>query len=95
MSNYAEFIAGTDPTDGNSQFTVSGALDSGPPVAFVLGLSGHAGRNYTLQRSLTLAPLSWASVVSTGVLSSNQTLQLTDPSPPASRAFYKVLVSLE
>ena len=95
MNNYSEFIAGTDPTNPESRFTVN--ISAPTPVNysnFVISVSGQSGRSYTLERSLTLAPTAWSSVFASGILRSNQTLDLVDPSPPPTQAFYKVMVGL-
>jgi hypothetical protein len=91
MSNWAEFIAGTDPTDPASRLTISPAVSTN---SLKVALSGRSGRSYTLQRSLTLAPLTWSNVVSGGILTSNQALYLADPSPPSAATFYRVMVTL-
>jgi hypothetical protein len=91
-SDADELIAGTDPQDPDSYFTVESISATGDaPV--VLGVSGRSGRVYQLWRSLTLQ--SWAPVgPALDPLSSNGPVQLTDPSPPAGKAFYRVAVSL-
>jgi len=94
MNNYQEFIAGTDPTDDTSKFAIvaSTPLNSGAPVTVTF--AGQANRAYTLERSLSLAPPAWTSVVSTGALASDQTVSLSDPAKPLPNAFYRVSVTI-
>jgi hypothetical protein len=94
MSNYDEFIAGTDPTDSQSLFKVKATVSGGVPGSVLVTLTGHSGRTYGLQRSLSLESPSWSSVLTSGPLGSDQTLMLGDPHPPTVMAFYKVIVSL-
>jgi hypothetical protein len=93
MSNYQEFIAGTDPTDAGSKFVIvaSAPTQTGPTaITFV----GHANRAYTLERSLTLLPGSWIPVALSGTLSTDLTLTLRDTSLPPAKAFYRVRVTM-
>jgi alpha-L-rhamnosidase len=93
MSNYQEFIAGTDPTDNTSKFALvaSTPTQTGPTaITFV----GHANRAYTLERSLTLSPGSWITVALSGTLSTDLTVTLRDTSLPPPKAFYRVRVTM-
>jgi hypothetical protein len=91
MSNYAEFIAGTDPTDPASRLTINPVVSAN---SLRVTLLGHSGRSYKLQRSLSLAPPAWSNVLGGGILASNQPLSLADPSPPSMGAYYRVMVTL-
>jgi hypothetical protein len=90
--NYSEFIAGTDPTDPESRFEITSFELTPSPRNTVLTLAGVAGRRYTLQRTLNLAPAAWSNLSTNGVLATNQTLHLTDPAPPPAQAFYRAIV---
>ena len=93
MSNYQEFIAGSDPTDNTSKFTIaSTSAQSGAPVTVTF--AGHAHRVYTLERSLTLLPGSWTTISSSGTLPSDQTVTLSDAISPPPKAFYRVRVTM-
>jgi hypothetical protein len=94
MNNYEEFIAGTNPTDSQSSFTVKATVSGGVPGSVLVTLAGHSGRTYALQRSLSLESPSWSSVLTTGPLGSDQTLILSDPHSSTVMAFYKVIVSV-
>jgi alpha-L-rhamnosidase len=90
MSNYQEFVAGTDPTDAGSKFAIVASSKSGPiTVTFI----GHAKRTYTLERSLSLAPPAWTSIASSGTLTSDRTVLLND-TVIQPNAFYRVSVTL-
>ncbi|HTV61279.1 MAG TPA: alpha-L-rhamnosidase C-terminal domain-containing protein [Verrucomicrobiae bacterium] len=93
VSNYDDFIAGLDPTNPNSLFTITAALSGSPPHA-VVTLQGAAGRSYILQESSTLSPPAWNSIVTNGVLNSNLPIQMADPAPANTQAYYRVLVTL-
>jgi hypothetical protein len=91
-----ELTANTNPQNPKDLFTADSievANGSGQPVQ--VGVMGHAGRMYTLQRSMDLAV--WSNVTSsvTGVLAADTSLILADPSPPVSqKLFYRVDVSM-
>jgi hypothetical protein len=93
MSNYQEFIAGTDPTDSSSKFTIlaSTPTQTGPTA---ITFAGRANRAYTLERSLTLLPGSWTTVALSGTLTSDLTVTLRDTSLPPPKAFYRVRVNM-
>src|SRR5579859_923139 len=91
-----ELTANTNPQNPSDIFNASSIVvssQSGHPVQ--VDAMGHAGRMYTLQRSLDLAV--WSNVTSsaTGVLTADTNLMLTDPSPPVSpKLFYRVDVTM-
>jgi hypothetical protein len=90
QDNYSEFIAGTDPTNPQSNFQIGSlAVTNGVSVS----LSGVAGRAYILQRTANLAA-AWTPVATNGPLASSQTIVLTDPQPLSSGAFYCAQVTL-
>jgi hypothetical protein len=94
INNYQEFIAGTDPTDNTSKFTIvaSTPTQTGPTA---VTFAGHANRAYTLERSLTLTPGSWTTVALSGTLTSDLTVTLRDTSLPPAKAFYRVRVTMQ
>ena len=82
-TNRAEYLLGLNPTDGSSFFnaTVSGST---------IQWQGVAGLNFIVQRSTTLIAASWSDIsAQVGVDGLNSH---TDPSPPAGKAFYRVLL---
>jgi hypothetical protein len=91
-----ELTANTNPQNPTDLFTAASievSSQGGHPVQ--VGAMGHAGRSYTLQRSLDLAI--WSNVTSsvTGVLTADTSLILDDPSPPvSSKLFYRVDVTM-
>ena len=91
-SNLDEFIAGTDPLDARqclpSNVTMTKAASS---QGYTLQFPARSSHRYTLQRSTSLADPVWTEVASV-VSITNATMTLTDPSPPAGSAFYRVLV---
>jgi len=91
-SDADEVVGGTDLFDANSYFSLDPvhAPDGGPVD---LSLSGRAGRVYQLWRSTELH--SWEPVgPTTAPLAIDGPVQLTDPEPPAGKAFYRATVSL-
>jgi alpha-L-rhamnosidase len=93
VNNFNEFIAGTDPTDAQSYFKINQIVYTNSPSAAAFIFSGMAGRTYELQRTITLAPPGWVDVAGSGILFSNQSVNLSDPQPPANSAFYRLTVS--
>jgi hypothetical protein len=93
MSNYQEFIAGTDPTDPGSKFTIV-ASSANALSPMVVTFAGRAHRAYTLERSLTFSPPAWSSVASSGTLDSDGTISLSDTVSSSGNAFYRVRVTM-
>ena len=91
MTNLAEFTAGTNPKDARDVFKVSTQQRSGGN--FTLTTAGKSGRTYSLQRSTTLTPTSWFTVISQGPLGSDGTVTLTDFAAPTSTGFYRIQVT--
>jgi len=91
-SNIDEYIAGTDPLDPADYFRIDSTRKH--DGTFSAGIRGRAGRIYTLQRSLDLAPETWIDVASAGPLPEEGPVSLTDPEAPAGKAFYRCGVRL-
>jgi len=91
FSNYAEFVAGTDPLDPRSYFhLMSSSYDL---TGFTVTLSAVADRTYILERTTDLTSTNWTPAATNSV-ASDQILQLTDPTPPPDQAFYRAHISV-
>jgi hypothetical protein len=91
-SDADELTAGTDLFDANDYFSIS-AVSRTVGGAVNLDAAGKTGRVYQLWRSIDLA--TWEPVDSpTGPLTTDGPLQLSDPSSPVARGFYRIEVSL-
>ncbi len=75
MANYAEMIAGTDPTDPFSVFMVQ-RTDAGPAAPFVLQWSSVSNKTYTVHTSTQ--PASGFSTVLSGIAATPPINVLTD-----------------
>jgi hypothetical protein len=94
MSNYQEFIAGTDPTDAGSKFAIV-ASSTNALAPMVVTFFGRANRAYVLERTLSLSPSDWSPVASSGTIASDQTISLSDIGvSAAANAFYRVRVTI-
>jgi hypothetical protein len=93
LNNYDKFVAGLDPTDPQSKFTINGAAYVNSPPGLSVTLSGVAGRAYTLVRTLSLSSPAWVTVATNNVLTLDQPVTLTDPQPSPLQAFYRVYVT--
>ena len=91
-SNLQEYIAGTLPNDPADLFRINAA--GRQEGGFRLTVPGKTGRSYQLIRAADPAAAAWDSVVSAGPVSADAPLELNDPTPPAGRAFYRVIVSM-
>lgn len=91
FNNYDAFVAGLNPTDPHARFTAGFSTNNATNL--VISIPALSGRTYVLQRSLGLSPAAWTGVVTNGTLFA-QTLQFSDPQPPATQVFYRILVTM-
>ena len=90
-SDFTELLANTAADDAGDLLTATDISD-----ASRVQVEGRAGRQYRLVRSTDAldGTMKWTPVASSGVLTANEELILTDPVPPEThRAFYRVEVS--
>ncbi len=88
--NLDEYIAGTDPLDPLDRLGISST--SRTSATFSAVVPGKTGRNYLLQRRPDLADGPWTTVATSGTVSVNGPVTLTDPDAPATAGFYRVAV---
>lgn len=94
VSNYNEFIAGTDPTDASDVFHIAGVNYSPTGTSLDATVVGKAGRHYTLQYTSALNPASWIIVDTQTASADNQSIILHDSILPGSQQmFLRVAVS--
>ena len=86
MSNYAEFVAGTDPTNKSSVFALSGIAPAA--TGFEVRWLSAAGRRYTLLKAASLTNAFIA--VATGLAANPPENTFTDEAANGAAAFYKV-----
>lgn len=87
-SNLSEFIAGTDPTDPDSLFEITGVTVEAGSVQ--VSWSSVEGKTYTLQYSTTLESGSWTNVADSDTATSSTTTLTHETDGPT--AFYRVIV---
>jgi hypothetical protein len=93
MSNYQEFIAGTDPADAGSKFTIF-ASNTNALGSMVVTFAGRANRAYVLERASSLSPSAWVSIAASGTLTSDGTVTIGDAASHPANAFYRVRVAI-
>ena len=88
FTNLQEYIAGTNPTEANSALRVLNlTIDgNGASVEFI----GIVGRQYGLERQVSLSNGEWERVV-TATPEADGQVTLTDPDPPSGNAFYRIV----
>lgn len=89
MSNLAEWIAGTNPTNAASslRLTLTSATN---PAAIAVSWESIAGKYYWLERATNLAA-GFGTVVATNITATAPTNTVTDTTaPPANQGFYRV-----
>jgi len=90
VTNINEYIAGTDPLDGDSFFEIILLTRAAVTKLVTVTWSSNPGRSYTLQKSVDLSPGSWDNIA-TGIIATGATTSLLDPSADdQSRMFYRV-----
>ena len=94
MSNFNEFIAGTDPLDAGDRFHILNTEYSPAGPAMNVMVTGNAGRHYSLQHTFTLDPASWTTADTQMATTDHQTVALHDASLTGStQAFLRVIVT--
>jgi len=91
VKNIDEYTAGTNPKSGSDLLQIKNPTKTGG--TFTATTAGKSGRIYKLQRNPTLIG-TWTTVATQTTLASDQTVNLTEPSDPAGRAYYRIEVSL-
>ena len=86
MSNRAEFIAGTDPTNSLSYLKIETAVTPGTSSVQFGGISNHT---YTVQFTDSLGAGAWSKLADIAARATNFTLQIPDPTATTNR-FYRV-----
>ncbi len=86
IANWAEFRAGTDPTDSTSglQLRVPGLISGGPRLRWPTAV----GKSYLLEVSPALGSTNWTAIA-TNVLGSGRDIEFQTP-PTAGPRFYRV-----
>ena len=59
MTDYEEYVVGTNPTDPESKFTVSITMDGGTPVLEPSPYLGEGQRTYTIEGKANLTDPNW------------------------------------
>jgi hypothetical protein len=90
QNNHFEFVAGLDPTDPSSLFTVQIAGDSegSPQVTFDPVV---AGRTYTVKYKDTLGASTWDTLLNTAISSSGLERTITDTSETSTPARFYIV----
>jgi hypothetical protein len=92
-SNYAEYLADTNPTNTLSRFHIESITKNA--TGFAVSFASSASRRYTLYHRPNLDSGSWMNIpTQTDILGSGGVDTLTDPSPTGTQRFYRVGVSL-
>lgn len=95
LTNFEEYIAGTSATQASDRPAAFSPVLSSGGTQFQLRIAGKAGRVYRLMRSPALgAAAEWTPVETIGPVAADGEISLTDGSPPASAAFYRVEITL-
>ena len=92
-TNLVEFVAGTDPRDPASRFTL--AIDRAGGTAYRLRFTAQPNRTYTVQYHPDLGGGAWQAIPGGDVPAQRgggaRVLELTDTPPPGPRGFYRVV----
>jgi hypothetical protein len=62
MSNWQEYLAGTDPTDGSSNFKLKPVGNGGSPPSVTVQWPSVAGKTYVVEATLPTSNLNWVPV---------------------------------
>jgi len=94
VSNYDEFIAGTNPLDATDVFQIASMNYTATGPLMAVTVNGKSGRHYTLQHTFTLDPAAWTDADTQTATSDNQPITLQDSTlTGAMQAFLRVAVT--
>lgn len=93
VSNYDEFLAGTDPNSGQSIFRIIQVTRTGGVNLIKFGPI-LAGRLYTIRSSQTLLSSDWPSIGQVNPGTAGDFFIFGHPTPVANRLFYRLEVTL-
>jgi hypothetical protein len=91
-SNYAEFMAGTNPVDPKSNLNLSADRPlqaDGSPRPLVLRWPSVLNKSYTIEAASSVASSDWT-VLGSGIAGTGQELQFTAPNSPGNALFFRV-----
>lgn len=91
QANYYQLVLGLSKYQATVTSPVVGSASMNGTCSITV--SRDASLSYTLWRSADLGELSWAPVANAQIATGSTTVTLTDPTPPATKAFYKVLAT--
>lgn len=95
QNNLFKYLAGLNPLDPNSRFSLVIQPISGQPMQKTLTLSPvYSGRTYTVQSASTLTQPNWTTLTNATVSDTGTTRTLIDPSASGAVRFYRVQVSM-
>ncbi|MGP8198824.1 MAG: hypothetical protein ACLQU4_04905 [Limisphaerales bacterium] len=89
-SNWAEYVAGTNPLDSTSVFQLQPG-GSSSSSSFTLQWPSVVNKSYTVQSSSSLTSGSWTTLA-TNIVGNGQTMQWTDSNGIGQARFYRALV---
>lgn len=94
-TNLEESVAGTDPTSATDylKHTSFSLADDEANSSFSVQVQARPGRTYELEESINLQP-PWSSVQSLGPFTSDQLIELVQPTLPGPKGFYRVRVKV-
>ena len=90
--NIHEFTTGTDPTAALEATRILSATKG--VSTFTVTAAGKTTRTYVLERTADPNAGPWSDVGTTGPVGANGTVTLTDSSPPAGSAYYRIRVEM-
>jgi hypothetical protein len=94
QSNYFEFVAGLDPTNPNSVFTVQIAPVTGQPTQMAISFSPIvSGRTYKVESTTNLASGTWTGLSGSTTSYVGTVRTVTDTGPIGAKKFYRVVIS--
>jgi Tol biopolymer transport system component len=93
IANYAEYVAGTDPTDPASQFRVG--IAEAADLTITLSWPAIAGRGYLVEHQDDLPGAAWQTAPVLISIRAAQARATGLPAPPGQRRFYRVVIGMD
>jgi hypothetical protein len=92
LTNLEEFLAGTDPRDGDDRLRLQAVVDaSNPGLSIVLGFAARSNKTYSIVYRHSAGSGTWTNFMKMGAQPTNRFVTVTNVSPSNSSVFFRLV----